>query len=396
MMNWLWKMLNSRTLDQAPHHESDRPRPIPRWCEPRLALSVLLVGPGQPYQVPSQAAANAHDGDTVKIAAGTYKGDVAIWRANNLTIMGVNGRAVIDETGFAIANRKGIWVISGNNTTVKNIEFTGARDASGRDKNWAGIRQEGATLNVSNCSFHDNDNGLLTGANPNSDITIKQSEFASNGAGDGYSHNMYIGQVRSFTLAYCSSHDARIGHLVKSRAATNKILYNSLMDGPDGTASLEVDLPNGGRSYLIGNVIVQGPRTANSAIISYAEEGASNLHQELYVVNNTIVNNRGSGTFVAIAGQPTDARLINNIFAGGGAVLSGPATAAANLVSNDPGFVDPVEGDYQLAPGSPAINAGTNPGTGDKVSLTPRYEYQRLNGAPRARNGALDIGAYEL
>ena len=395
-MNWLWKTLRSRTMDRDSRGAADRPRPIPRWCEPRLALGVLLVGPGQPYQVPSQAAANAHDGDTVKIAAGTYKGDVAIWRANNLTITGVNGRAVIDGSGVAIANRKGIWVIAGDNTTVQNIEFTGARDASGRDKNWAGIRQEGATLNVSNCSFHDNHNGLLAGANPDSDITIKQSEFASNGAGDGFSHNMYIGAVRSFTLAYSSSRDARIGHLVKSRAATNKILYNSLMDGPDGTASYEVDLPNGGRSYLIGNVIVQGSKTANPTIINYAEEGASNPHQELYVVNNTIVNNRGSGTFVAIAGQPTDARLVNNIFAGGGTVLSGQATAAANLASNDPGFVNQAEGDYHLAPGSRAINAGTNPGTGDNVSLTPRYEYQRLNGAPRPQNDALDIGAYEL
>ena len=382
-MNRFWKRLKTGTIDRATRHGS------------QVTLAVLLVGPGQPYKVPSQAAADARDGDTVKIAAGTYKGDVAIWRANNLTILGANGRAVLDNTGFAIANRKGIWVIAGHNTTVKNIEFTGARDASGRDKNWAGIRQEGTTLSVSNCSFHDNDNGLLTGANPDSDISVKHSEFAGNGAGDGYSHNMYIGAVRSFTLAFSSSHDARVGHLVKSRAGLNKILYNSLMDGPSGTASFEVDLPNGGRSYLVGNVIVQGPQTGNSTIISYAEEGAANPHQELYVVNNTIVNDRNSGIFVAIAGQPTDARLVNNICAGGGTVLAGRATQTANLATPNPGFVNPAGGDYRLAPGSPAINAGTDPGTAGTVALTPRYEYQGLNGVERPRHDALDLGAYE-
>lgn len=106
-------------------------------------------------------------------------------------------------------------MIQGANTTVENIEFSGCRVP---DKNGAGIRQEGPGLTVRHCSFHDNENGMLAGANPDSVILVEYSEFNHNGAGDGQSHNIYIGKVKSFTLQYCWSHRASVGHLVKSRA----------------------------------------------------------------------------------------------------------------------------------------------------------------------------------
>jgi hypothetical protein len=58
---------------------------------------LLRVGPGETYAVPSAAAKAARDGDVVEIRAGTYSGDVAVWRASNLVIRGVGGRP---EAGF--------------------------------------------------------------------------------------------------------------------------------------------------------------------------------------------------------------------------------------------------------------------------------------------------------
>jgi hypothetical protein len=81
---------------------------------------VLWVGPGKPFQKPSQAAAAATDGATINIAAGNYSGDAAVWRANNLTLRGVGGRAHLEANG-AIAEGKALWVIKGANTTVENI-----------------------------------------------------------------------------------------------------------------------------------------------------------------------------------------------------------------------------------------------------------------------------------
>ena len=46
-----------------------------------------------------------------------------------------------------------------------------------------------------NSYLHDNENGLLTGANATSEITIDHCEFARNGGGEGSTHNLYVGAV---------------------------------------------------------------------------------------------------------------------------------------------------------------------------------------------------------
>ncbi len=213
---------------------------------------------------------------------------------------------------------------------------------------------------------------------------------------------MYIGNVRSFTLLGSYTHDAVVGHDVKSRADTNFILYNRIQDSDTGTASYDIDLPNGGANFIIGNVIRKGPRAENGTVVTSGEEGATNPVQEFYMVNNTVVNDRGAGTFVRVVGNVAVVELANNLFAGQFAtrstVLSGNAgQMITNLVAVDPGFVKAGKFNYHLTANSPAVDAGTSPGvTGDGVDLTPYEEYvnqARLRG--RRLRGAIDIGAYE-
>ncbi|WNG30298.1 hypothetical protein F0U62_44525 [Cystobacter fuscus] len=358
------------------------------------SAATLTVGPGKTHATPSAAAAAARDGDVIEISAGVYR-DEAIWRANGLTIRGVGeGRARLDAAGLTLANRKGIWVIQGNGTTVENIEFSGA---SVPDKNGAGIRQEGAGLTVRNCFFHDNQNGVLAGDKADSDILIESSWFARNGAGDGQSHNMYINHVRSFTLRFSYSQGSRVGHLVKSRAYSTSILYNRLTS-EEGNPSYEIELPNGGRVMVVGNLIQQGTTAENSTLVSFGAEGLTNPEQALFIINNTLVNDRtAGGTFVRIAGSPT-ARIINNLFIGTGTRISGTATQVSNLDTDKSGFVNPASFDYHLKAGSPAINAGTDPGTDGTQSLAPQFQYVHpLGGEPRQRlDGAWDVGAFEF
>ena len=73
-------------------------------------------------------------------------------------------------------------------------------------------------------ALRDNEDGLLIWNDPESDILVEHSVFARNGHGDGQSHNICIGRVRSFTLRFSHSHDSRIGHEVKSRAAVNNVV----------------------------------------------------------------------------------------------------------------------------------------------------------------------------
>ena len=179
---------------------------------------VLRVGPRRDLKQPSAAARLARDGDIVEIDAGVYVGDIAVWRQNYLTLRGVGGRAHL-RAGDTLAEDKAIWVIKGANATVEHIEFS---DAAVRYRNGAGIRQEGAGLTVRHCYFHDNENGILSGVNPASDIAIEHSEFARNGHGDGYSHNLYIGRARSLTVRFSYLHRAVVGHNLKSRARNER------------------------------------------------------------------------------------------------------------------------------------------------------------------------------
>jgi len=355
--------------------------------------AILHVGPGMSLTTPSQAAQAARDGDIVEIEAATYAGDVAVWRQSNLTIRAIGGHARLVAQGNA-AQGKGIWVIKGNDTLVENIHF---EDARVEDGNGAGIRQEGANLTVRNCRFSGNQNGILSGGNSDSEIVVENSEFAGNGAGDGYTHNIYIGHIKRFVMRFSYSHHAHVGHQIKSRALVNQIMYNRLMDERDGDASYIVDLSNGGTTHLIGNLIQQGPRAENWALVSYAAEGRAEESGELVILNNTFVNERGSGIFVANHDPRTTALLLNNIFAGKGTVIKGAGHEQGNLVTRrDPGFRDVRHYDFRLTAGSQAIGRGVDPAKFD-VPFRAEYEYQHLaTKRPRANPVSIDAGAHQF
>jgi hypothetical protein len=372
-------------------------------CAGSASAATLSVGPGKSYAAPCAAFAAAKDGDTVEITGNTtYSGDVCTVARNSLTIRGVNGRPKIDAAGRN-AGGKGTWVVTGSNNTIDNVEMLGAKVA---DRNGAAVRFEGTNLTLRNVFFHDNENGLLTNKNTTSNILIEYSEFGHNGHGDGQSHNLYIGNVKSLTFRYSYSHDANVGHNLKSRAMTNTIVYNrfsSTTPGQTGSTasgqpSYEINLPNAGTSYIIGNVIQQPAVSQNAGMVTFGEEGATNPGQDLYVINNTFLNDDANrGTFLYISNVSKPALIQNNIFSGIG-TLSTQASAIqkTNFRSGVAGFINRAL--YDLRPtDSLAINAGSNPGTSASgVSLAPAAQYKgTASGEARPAVGTLDIGAYE-
>ena len=358
------------------------------------APRVLRVGPDKEFRLPSAAARSARDGDVIEIDAGLYEKDVAVWPQHNLTIRGIGGmggKAHIRWDGV-VAEGKALWVIKGNNTTIENIEFSGAKVPQ---RNGAGIRHEGAGLLIRHCHFHDNENGILSGVHAENDIIVEHSEFAYNGHGDGYSHNLYIGGARSLTLRFNYIHHAVVGHNVKSRAAANYILYNRIMDEEDGRASYAIDLPNGGLSFIIGNLVQHGPRAENYTLISYGAEGLTHRLNKLYLIHNTLLNDRQGGRFLFVADGTQAAVAANNIFAGSGVTLNGPVTLQENLVADRSELLDTAIFDYRLKAGSRAIGTGIDPGESENFNLRPQAEYVHpMKSKLRAVKAMPDIGAH--
>jgi len=369
------------------------------------AQNIIRVGPGRTYTNLSQAADVASDGDVVEVDSAIYIDDISVWRQNNLTIRGVGGgrahlmaaQTILYSPGNDQANGKGIIVTRGTNINIENIEFSQAKLSVADGENAAGIRLDGYNLNVCNCYFHDNQNGMLGGSGT---VLVEYSEFDNNGLGEyGRTHNMYMSaDVTKFTLQHSYTHHANIGHNVKTRASENFILYNRIMDEVSGNSSYGIDISNGGLTYIIGNLIQQGTNTGNSTLVNYGAEGLrAGRTDRLYIVNNTIVNDRGSGTFIAINNGRETADVMNNIFVGNGNLVNGSATMTTNLVSNSPGLMDRVNFVYHLTANSNAQNSGTPPGVGTGFSLTPSFQYVDNSQTESRSNtdGSIDIGAYE-
>jgi MYXO-CTERM domain-containing protein len=338
------------------------------------------------------------------VDAGRYDNDTCAWSTDALTVRSVGGRAKIALTSVGPAQKKGIFTIAAPNATVEGFELSGAAIAAGDGNNGAGIRHQGTNLTVRDCFFHDNQDGILGAPAVDGEgaVVIESSEFAGNGAGDGLSHNMYLNHYASFTLRASYSHGAKVGHLVKTRANVNLIAYNRITDEAGTTASYEIDAPNGGTTYILGNLIEQSEATQNPSIVAAGEEGTSNPDQHFFFINNTVVNRRlAGGTFLNLAAGTT-ALVQNNIFVGPGAVTS---LAGATLKNNwtdaqgDPLLADAAGFDYHLQPGSPCKDQGTSAGagpTGQSLEVDRQYVHPAGTEGRVVAGASVDLGAYEL
>jgi hypothetical protein len=257
-------------------------------------LSTLTVGVGKEFSTISAAVAASHDGDVIAVDAGTYTNDFATI-TTKITIEGVGGVAHLVAT---TAPSKAILVTDAD-VTINHLEFSGAANADG---NGAGIRYEAGNLVIANSYFHDNQDGLLAADNPSGSITIANSEFSHNGAGDGFTHNLYVGKIANLTVTNSYFHDAVLGHEIKSRAANTNISNSRIFDGPSGTAIYSIDLPIGGNAVLSNNVIEQGPNSQNPIIVAFGEAGGLYANSSLQLTRNTILNDLPSAS----------ARLLSN------------------------------------------------------------------------------------
>lgn len=352
------------------------------------APAVIRVGPAGQVATIAEAATLAGDGDTVEVQAGDYVGDVAVWEQRRLTIRAVGGRARVIADGKA-AEGKGIWVIRNGEFVVEGFDFAGARVEGG---NGAGIRFERGRLTVRDSKFIDNQMGILTNNDAVSELVVERCEFAGPRDGTHWYHNLYVGLIDKVTVTGSWSHHARGGHLLKSRARESHVLYNRLTD-EGGTASYELELPNGGEARVVGNLIEQGATTQNRTIVSFGAEGYRWPVNELSMAHNTVVNRaHGAATMVRVAPGPASTMILNNLWVGGGALDLPVATKEdGKLAVTIQAFRDAPRHDYRPAASGPLRpEAARLP-----FALTPGFQYVHERRVARLARGPLFAGAFQ-
>ena len=282
--------------------------------------ATLEVGPRKTYTTPSAAAAAAKNGDQIKIEPGQYF-DCAVWNADNLVIEGTGpGVVITDKTCMG----KGLFVIEGNNTTVRNLTLTRARVP---DMNGAGIRLDKGNLTVDSVKFIDNQNGIMGGV-PGTTVTIRNSDFDRNGTCEGAcAHGIYIGNVDLLRVENSHFSNTRQGHSIKSGALRTEVIACTITDGPDGTSSYLNEAPNGGALIVRDNSLEKGPKSENhKAAIAIGAEGVTRPTPEITITNNNFRNDGNYETALVWNLTATRATLKGNKLAGSVIPLNGDGT----------------------------------------------------------------------
>lgn len=321
----------------------------------------------------AEALAAARDGDTLEIE-GEHRGQVGTIAQRRLTLRGVGASRPVLHADGRHAEGKAILVVRDGEVTIDNLAFRGARVPDG---NGAGIRFERGHLRVVQCDFFDNEMGLLTANMPGAALTLQACRFGlAPRHGEVLHHLLYVGRIGKVVIHGCHFSGGWRGHLIKSRAAEHHILYNHAIDGPTGEASYELDLPNGGVAFVVGNVFEQSALTQNNAMLSFGAEGQAHADSALYAAHNTFVNRAAAPAWFIRAWDERlpaahELRLVNNLSAGAFEPTGAAGPAASGNVHVG---LDAIDARGQPRPGSIAGSA-VSAGHARGLALTPDAEF---------------------
>ena len=292
----------------------------------------LEVGPARALTGPAQAAVVAVDGDRVVMDPGIYR-DCAIWRASRLTIEARGAPPTMNRTVMSLTivasppcGDRGLFVFLGNDITVRGISFQHARDSV---HTGAGILMEGRNLTVENSQFLDNENGILAGGPSDSVVRIARSVFRGNGSCEGScAHAVYVGRrIARLEVIGSDFSDTHVGHAIKSRARSTLVRDSRIDDGPTGTSSYLIELPDGGDGAILNNTLHKGIGSQNREVaISIGTESALNPTWELVIRGNRFTSDLPDPVRFVRNLTHTPARLTGNELTGRVVPLEGPGT----------------------------------------------------------------------
>src|SRR5437868_15443076 len=122
-------------------------------------------------------------------------------------------------------------------------------------------------------------------------------------------------------VEYSHFSNTRQGHSIKSRSLRTEVIGCTSIDGPDGTSSYLIEVPNGGALIVRDNTLEKGPKVENhTAAIAIGAEGVTHPTPEITITNNNFRNDGNYETTLLWNLTATPAKLKGN-------KLSGPAIA---------------------------------------------------------------------
>ncbi len=171
-------------------------------------------------------------------------------------------------------------------------------------------------------------------------IRVLNSDFEGNGtcAGSGCAHGVYVARIEELDVENSRFFRQMVGHHIKSRALKTVVKGNTIEDGPDGTASYEIDAPNGGDVDIENNTMEKGPKAQNwGTAIAIGEERGKLPTPSLIIRNNKFTNDNEHQTIFVRNLSDTPAQLSGNILVGKVIPLQGPGTVQPPGAAVTPG-----------------------------------------------------------
>lgn len=295
-------------------------------------MSVLTVGAGKKFQTIQSAVAASEAGDTIEINTGTYiVGDLKIDHDLTIEASGDGPVNIVAPRTIRYGGNvaMGLFIVGSDttapNVTIEGLSFSGAKSGQ---SNGAGVRYQSGNLTLVDDILSNNQDGLAAWpfVQNTGTVIVQGCTFDHNGAGDGQSHNLYIGEINTFIMENSISEDASVGHEVKDRAFNSVIKNNSFTDTTSGNASYSIDLPDGGNALVQGNTIVKGPHASTGTIV-HIGGGEQQNGGTTTISNNVIVNDFvHPAAVIAVRNQTIDP----NVVFSGNSILGSPV---GNLIS---------------------------------------------------------------
>jgi hypothetical protein len=346
----------------------------------RATLAIAKSGSsGLPIAMIAYPGASA----TIGSATGQQYGIRTTAASSYWLLAGINLRGVFSALTVASSSN---WRVIGNDISCPNGTGTGACVAFSGGQNLFFYRNR----------IHDN------GSTTSTSIKLYQAvQFDSGANGIDFGWNeiantrscralqFYSDTVPLFNLTVRNNsiHDSRcdginfvtIDPAQGAVKAYNNVIYRAGTGPAPGGVEANYACINVGGSgsaavQFSGNTLYDCGRRGN------ADSGAVSASVAVSLTDN-IVDAIAGESYTALNSSPAHFSGKNNLFFGDGAT---PSFSAASQ-NADPKFVDPANSNFQLQPGSPAVDAGANDGISRDIMQTPRPQ-----------GAAYDIGAYEL